>query len=497
MILALIFGFVTGIWVASFVRISIGIFILCVIVVIVLYFFRNKFREKHRIRVVVASIFILGAILGMGRMAVSNLRAYSQLYNVAYKKISALGIVVDEPDVRETNTQLTVRLSQVSSPTSSFATTSVSEKILLTAPLYPEFHYGDKIFVDMTLVKPRPIDSGDGRVFDYQDYLRVRDIWYTARSSRITLVSPGHGAVIQNGLFTLKEYFTSALNRALPQPESSLMAGLLIGAKQSLGKALLAEFQRAGVSHVVVLSGYNIVIVAEGIIAFLSFAFAFLPKNLTFGLGAVSVVLFTLASGGGASAWRAAIMVLVALFATRTNREYSPSKALGFAIILMLIWNPLLLVFDPSFQLSVLATLGLIYVSPYVAPFLKRVPEKYGLREIISSTIATQIIVLPFLIYTTGILSLISLPVNILILGTIPLTMFLGFLTGVIGLFSLYLSFIPAFFAYVLLWYQLAVVHIGATLPFGAITLPAFSPAFLVLVYGIIFAGLYYLKKKK
>jgi competence protein ComEC len=190
-------------------------------------------------------------------------------------------------------------------------------------------------------------------------------------------------------------------------------------------------------------------------------------------------------------------MVLVALFTSRTNREYSASNAFGLAVVLMLLWNPLLLVFDPSFQLSVLATIGLIYVSPYIAPHLKRVPEKYGLREIVSSTLATQIIVLPFLIYTTGILSLVSLPVNILILGTVPLTMFLGFLTGFIGLFSLYLSFMPAFFAYILLWYQLTVVHIGATLPFGAINLPTFSPMILVLVYGIIFAGLYYLKKKK
>ncbi len=188
-------------------------------------------------------------------------------------------------------------------------------------------------------------------------------------------------------------------------------------------------------------------------------------------------------------------MVLVALFAKRSNRDYKASRVLGLTVVLMLAPNPLLLAFDPSFQLSILATIGLIFVSPLIEPYLSGVTEKYHFREIVSTTIATQITVLPFLIYTTGIVSLVSLPVNILILGTIPLTMLLGFITGMVGLVSLYLSFIPAFFSYILLWYQLTVVHLGAILPFGALTLPAFSPIILFFVYLGIFTGLYFVKK--
>ena len=89
----------------------------------------------------------------------------------------------------------------------------------------------------------------------------------------------------------------------------------------------------------------------------------------------------------------------------------------------------------------------------------------------------------------------IELPVNVLILGTIPITMLFGFITGMIGLVSLWLSFIPAFFAYILLWYQLTIVHLGAVLPFGAVQLPAFSLIILVFIYMIIFLWLYFLKK--
>ena len=75
--------------------------------------------------------------------------------------------------------------------------------------------------------------------------------------------------------------------------------------------------------------------------------------------------------------------------------------------------------------------------------------------------------------------------------------MFFGFITGIFGLVSLYLSFVPAFLTYILLWYQLTVVHIGASIPFGSINLPAFSPIVLVLVYVGIFMLMYFLRQNK
>jgi competence protein ComEC len=467
MLLGFFTGFIVGITLASFFHISLFFIIGLVVVSGAIFFYKYFVGEEQHTLLFVSVCVLLGVLCGVGRMYVSDLYATSHLESFVGKKVSAVGVIVAEPDVRETNTKLTVRLDEVGN---GIATTSVREKVLVSVPIYPEYHYGDKVSLQLTLEEPENIES-DGRVFDYKGYLRVRGIWYTSRFATIHLVSSGHGAYIKTLLFTLKHKFTQALDNALPEPESSLMAGLLLGTKQSLGKDLLAEFQRTGTSHVVVLSGYNIAIVATSIMALLKF----LPKNVSFSFGIVSIILFTILSGGGASAWRAAIMVLVALFAKKMNRDYKIGRVFAFTILLMLAPNPLLLVFDPSFQLSVLATIGIIFVSPLVAPYFVKVPERFGLREIVSSTVATQVVVLPYLIYNTGILSLVSLPVNILILGTIPITMLLGFITGVVGLISLWLSFIPALFAYVLLWYQLTVVHFGAILPFGAVMLPAFS----------------------
>src|SRR3990167_3642920 len=388
MIISSIFGFISGIGVGSFFYINLGIFLALGFLIIIFFIYKNFVPEENRRVLVFISIFLLGTLCGLARVTFSNLYTTSQLGSFVEQKISTEGIIVGEPDVRENNTKLTVRLSQVNFLNS---TTSVSEKILVTTSLYPEFHYGDKVAIVLTLKEPKNIDSGDGHVFDYKGYLKVRDIWYTASFVKISLISRGHGSLIKTGLFKIKHVFTNALNNALPEPESSLMAGLLLGTKQSLGKNLLLEFQKAGVSHVVVLSGYNIAIVATSIMSIFSFLLKtdatasvqptflkemFRPKNLSFGFGIISIILFTILSGGGASAWRASIMVLVALFAKKSNRDFKASRAFGFAIILMLAPNPLLLVFDPSFQLSALATIGIIFVSPLIFPYFKWVTKK-------------------------------------------------------------------------------------------------------------------------
>jgi competence protein ComEC len=490
MILSIIFGFIAGIWIGSITPATMSVIGAFFILAIILWVYKIVVKPEQQ-KVIACIIFLLCGIgCGLSRVYLSNLYEPSKLEQFVNQKIKTEGIIVAEPDVREDSTKLTIKLSTIFIASS---TVPVSEKILVTVPLYPEYHYGDKVSLFIKLEEPKQIESDDGRVFNYKNYLRVRGVWYTSRFGSIHLLSSGHGSLIKNTLFSVKGAFTTALNRVIPQPESSLMAGLLLGTKQSLGKDLLGEFSRAGVSHVVVLSGYNIAIVAESIIAL----FSFLPATFAFVFGCIGIILFTMLAGGGASAWRAAIMVLVALWARQTGREYQVGRALGFAIIIMLAHNPLLLVFDPSFQLSILATIGIVFISPILAPYFTNITEKYGLREIVSSTIATQVTVLPYLIYSTGVLSFVSLPVNVLILGTIPTTMFFGFLTGVVGLVSMYLSFIPALFSYVLLWYQLQIVDIGATLPYGAISLPAFSWIFVVFIYVTLTFGFVVLHKRK
>jgi competence protein ComEC len=287
MLLQLSVGFIVGIAIASFIPISFGFFIACIFLTILIYFYKYFVDENSRELVVISTIILIGVTLGMGRMIISDLYADSHLDKYINRQIKAEGIVVDEPDVREKNTKLTVKLTNVEGG-------SVSEKVLVTVPIHPEYKYGDKVSLTFVLKEPQLIESEDGRVFDYKGYLRVRGIWYVGQFTTLKFISSGHGSIVKTLLFKVKHAFTDSINNALPEPESSLLSGLLLGGKQSLGKELLSEFQKTGTSHIVVLSGYNIAIVAESIMDFLKF----LPKNFSFAGGMIGIILFTILSGG-------------------------------------------------------------------------------------------------------------------------------------------------------------------------------------------------------
>lgn len=229
------------------------------------------------------------------------------------------------------------------------------------------------------------------------------------------------------------------------------------------------------------LSGYNITIVAVGIMAVLGF----LSKTLSLSFGVIGILLFAIMTGGTATVMRASIMAILVLLAKGTNRKYEITRALLIAFVFMLIQNPKILVFDISFQLSFLATVALIYVTPFIEKRLTFITEKYALRELTVSTIATQIFVLPFLIYKMGLISVFGLFANILILPVISWVMLFGFLTGMLGFISLALATPLAFLSSFLLSYILKIIYIFSHLPFSSLTVKSFPLIFMTMIYGI------------
>ena len=149
-----------------------------------------------------------------------------------------------------------------------------------------------------------------------------------------------------------------------------------------------------------------------------------------------------------------------------------------------------ILLYDPSFQLSFLATLGLLLLSTPIEKRIGFITERLGIRGLVASTLATQIFVSPYILYMMGQLSVIGIIVNILVLPIIPMTMLTVTLTGLIGFVSLQVSQIFAWFSYFLLSYELFIVKFFANLPFASIELPKFSFWVVIGVYSVYFVAL-------
>jgi competence protein ComEC len=375
--------------------------------------------------------------------------------------------------------------------------------IKMKTKLYPRFHYGDTISFTGKLSVPFNFNGDTGRSFDYRNYLAKDDIFYEIKSAAVELTAndglksgkfslSGLENTITSVLFQLKRGFVNNLNSALGEPHSALAAGLVVGEKAALGKDLLNDFRTVGLIHIVVLSGFNITIVADALRRMLSR----LPRVWGIIVGAVGIALFGILVGGGATVVRSCFMAGIALSANLFRRDYSVIRALAFAACLMLIQNPMILLHDPSFQLSFLATLGLILLASPIEKRLTFIPDKFGMRGIVAATCSTQIFVSPFILYMMGQLSIIGVVVNILVLPFIPVTMLAVFLTGAGGFISPLIGQFFGWGAHLLLGYELFMVEHFARLPFAAVYLPAFSGWWVVGFYAVFLVGFVLVKRR-
>jgi competence protein ComEC len=195
------------------------------------------------------------------------------------------------------------------------------------------------------------------------------------------------------------------------------------------------------------------------------------------------IVLFSLMAGGGATVWRAATMASIALFARVVGRTYVVERAFLFAFVVMILLNPSILIFDPSFQLSFLATAGLIYL---VQPFdqkLRKWIANQPIREMVATMCAAQLMVLPLLLYQMGIFSLTMFPANLIVLPVVPMTMLIGLISILLSYLSYSLAFVVSLPAQLFLWYCLGVVKTFGQMHSVIFQVPAFHLWVLFLAY--------------
>jgi competence protein ComEC len=459
-----------GVLLRSFISVNFYLVILFGVISFALFLFfalvsKNNFG-------ILFSIFVLTFSLGIFRFNMIDVPAPNVFELQVGQKITLSGEIIDEPNIKENNQQLTVQTKTGKEVT----------EILLSTDLGTDYKYGDKINFTGTLKKPENFMTDQGKVFDYVNYLRKDGIFYVMSYPQIAIISRGNGNFIQSALFFVKEKFLEKMNFAITGTESLFMGGLILGEKASFSQALRQSFVNTGTIHVVALSGYNVTIVAEWIMKLFS-QISFLPKNFGIGAGILAIFLFIIMTGGSSTAIRAGIMATLALIARATGRNYDVARALVLACLFMVFLNPFLLAHDVSFQLSMLATIAVIFLAPRIEKYFLWVPDIFELRDIVYVTVAAYIFVFPFILYQMGNFSLVALPANVLILPFIPFTMMLGFLTGFMGLIWYVFAVPVGFISYLFLHYELSVISFFSNLPFAAFYFPDFPLLLTIAIY--------------
>lgn len=488
-------SFLTGILIGSAIKISRlflwGILFLAIFLIIFQLFLSLKKKEFQKNYFLIMGFCILFLSLGILRVEVAQLYVFNNELRKLNDRgeIALAGRIVTEPDVRLNSQKLRVKID------------NPEGIVLVTAGRYPEYKYMDILKIEGKL--KTPIET---EYFNYKNYLLKDGIYSVMDFPKIDLVSQKHNifSFFYGKILLFKEKLREVINANYNPPESFILEGIVLGNDRAMARDLKDKLNYTGLSHVTAVSGSHVVILSSILMSFLLFLGLWRGQAFYFSL--VLIWLYIVLVGFPASGVRAAIMGSIFLLGQKLGRQNTSSRTITLAAALMLLSNPFLLFYDIGFQLSFMASLGIIYLKPIIDNlFLVLSKEELfglirgdfkNLLDIISVTIAVQIFTLPIIIYNFGNISLVAPITNLLALPVVPPLMTLGFLSSILGIFSQFATQIIVLPCWILAYYFVKVVEIFYQ-PWVIINLQKFSWVWLLAFYLVLGAFVYYINKRR
>jgi competence protein ComEC len=290
----------------------------------------------------------------------------------------------------------------------------MADRLLVWMPRGIGVDSGDRLRVRTEVELAEDFDG-----FAYREHLARQGVGAIARAREAKVVAEAAGpAAVLAGL---RGGLLGGLNRIVPEPEAALGAGILLGVRASIAPEINDAFATAGLTHVVAISGWNIAIVAA-LVAAMARPLERRPGGRWSSaiVAAATVAGYVLLTGASPSVVRAALMAGCMLVARLGGSRAHAASALELAALVMLLAAPSVL-WDVGFQLSLLATAGLIWFGAAVERRLPGWPA--WVREPVALTLAAQLTTLPVILVNFERLSLVAPIANVLIVPLVPVAM--------------------------------------------------------------------------
>lgn len=414
-------------------------------------------------------------------------------------RVTLRGVVSLDPDVQDKTTRLKLAAKSVEI---NGELKTVSGMVMLYVPHYPEYAYGDLLEVTGKLETPKNFAD-----FDYQGYLAKQSVYSTMFYPDIKLDSVGHGLALLDWIYGLRHKLADVLAQTLPEPQASLAQGIILGLRGNIPDEVNTDFARSGTTHVLAISGMNLTIIAGLLSLVLSYAIGkryYIYIWLTLAL----IWFYTAVSGASPSVMRAAVMASLFLAAELLGRQKNAGPALCLAAAVMIAFNPLVL-WDVSFQLSVLSMAGIIFLYPLllagVSNWIERVRNSdIGLGsslnfvlESFAMTLAATLAVWPATAAYFGMVSLAAPLATLLAVPVLPAIMILGSLSALAGLLFLPLAQVIGWVVWLFTTYLLLVARAFAHLPNAVLTTGSISAVLIPAYYGLIIIAVWWLARRR
>lgn len=425
------------------------------------------FKNRPSRRLVAANICMLGICAFFTYLyvpAVANLPSGSTHFE---------GIIVEEPLRKTSSSRYTVLVHMPQA--------RQHMRLRVSSARYPQFEYGDMVSFECALQLPQHARRARAEDYDAQCYARSL--------VRLGNSAPSH---IFAALFKLKRVVGAQLSSAVRYPYDAFIAGIVYGERTGLPQDWYTALIDTGTVHIVAISGYNITL----IVALLASACSRLPlaRNKAMCITVLTICAFVVFVGMSASVVRAAIFGSLGLIARVWGKYPSKSAVLTTTAAAMALCNPYGVLYDAGFQLSFLATVGLMYGTTRTE-FFSGIPEVFGLKEALAQTTAATLLTSPLIVLLFGRVSVLGIAANVALLWSIPLLMAMGVL-------CIMLSVAPPFASVAGMVTEscvalfMGILRAIAKLPFASFEV-SMSFGATIVCYAVIAAFLAYVNRKK
>ncbi len=296
-------------------------------------------------------------------------------------------------------------------------------------------------------------------------------------------VTKKSGGLIAALLQFIHRRATLSFERYLGRDQAAFMRAMVLGDRSDLSEDLNNDFRDTGLFHIIAISGQHMTILSSLLFALLN-PFPISRRAKIF-LALLFIAFYGVLTGLGPSVFRSVVMAFVLMLGMVLGRERDMLSSISLSLVVLLAINPQM-VFDVGLQLSFLATLGIVLLSPFFLERLERLPA--WLAQIVAVSLASQLAVAPILAINFHRISLIALIGNIVVLPVVPPLLGAGVLSAALA--SLAISFTRPLMLLTdfILRYLFWVVHLLAELPFSTLEIWSFGTGGALIYYLFLFS---------
>ncbi len=210
----------------------------------------------------------------------------------------------------------------------------------------------------------RPFMFGTSNKKSYRDYLYNQGIFSVMNvrmAAPVIRLKENRGLIFKRLAFWLKNRMEGVIFKRVSFVPAGILDAMILGEKRNIPELINNSMMKSGTVHILVVSGFNVALVAFIII--LSLKLSRLPRAIRFYIATPLIIIYCLMTGASTPVVRATIMAIVLMFAYLIKREADIYNSCAVALIFILMINPRQL-FDIGFQLSFVSVISIVYLYP-------------------------------------------------------------------------------------------------------------------------------------